>query len=128
MPLAEPVPVLDLVVRRGQARTVTVWHVWQVQGCWLAQRLLVLGEAALGSTSALAACGHRSDGIKMLVLILQRQLWDINRRCFAGKKENDNTLYQNYYSTVPWSQQSKSCEGGFLVCFFFPNKESFNGT
>lgn len=72
-----------------------------MSGCCRPLRLLLPGEAALGSISALAGCGHRSDGIKMLVLIWQRQLWDINRRCFAGKKENDNTFHQNYYSAVP---------------------------
>lgn len=97
VPLAEPVPACG----HGRAGAVTAWHVRQVQGCWLPQRLLVPGEAALGSVSALAGGSHRSDDIKMLVLMWQRQPWDINRRCFAGKKENDNTLHQNYYSAVP---------------------------
>lgn len=59
--------------------------------------------ASAGTPAALPAPPPAlgSDSIKMLVLIWQRQLWDINRQYFAAEKENDNTLHQDYYSAVP---------------------------
>lgn len=63
-----------VMVRCDRAGAVMVRHVRQAQGCWLPQRLLVAGEAAVGSVSPLAGCCHRSDGFKVPVLIWQRQL------------------------------------------------------
>lgn len=126
LPRAQTGPQLPVVEVAGVGKVSRVgssgpgWraHCRGTAGCRLPRRLLLPGEAAPGSIFASAGCGCKSDGIKMFVLIWQRQPWDISRQCFAGKKENENTLHQNYYSAVPWSQQPASCEGSFLVCLF----------